>query len=190
MLVARDRELRQWLGPAGEDAVRPHIASLLMALKHETEDEEAREIKQRIFAVDLADLPLFAVEQACKDFRQGRAGDGKWMPTQAEVRTVALRHADKARKEQADVRLVLGADVFEPIRALESRAHAIEQWSRIRADIVANADPFAKPTCKPLSQLRPADAEAALKRALDNPLPSPVLSDALRAVLAKPRGSL
>jgi len=32
MLVVRDRDLRQWLAPAGEDAVRPHVASLVMSL--------------------------------------------------------------------------------------------------------------------------------------------------------------
>jgi len=191
MLVVRDRDLRQWLAPAGEDAVRPHVASLVMSLKHESEDEEAREIKQRIFAADLADLPLFAVERACADFRQGRAGDRKWMPTQAQVREVAERYAGKLREERADVRAVLEAKVVEPRTSEESRAREIERWHRIRAEIVAKADPFGKPHGTPYSQVTPTEAQAALDRKRDaveagsvDPI---VMSDELRAILAKPR---
>jgi hypothetical protein len=179
--VLRGRDLSQWLAPSGEDAIRPHVASLVLSLKHRSEDEETSEAKQRIFAADLADLPLFAVEAACADFRQGRAGDGVFMPTQAEVRKVALRRVQKLRDELADVRSILAAEVVEPVRSEKSRKEIADECRRMVSEAAAKAG---------LSQVTPAEAQAALDRLASEPPQPPVMSDALRAALSKPRGHL
>jgi hypothetical protein len=145
-LARREERLAAWLAPAGEKAILPHISSLMLSMHHKSEDEEARTILQRIWAADLADLPLFAVERACADFRQGRAGDGKWLPTQAEVRRVALQHAEKLRKEHAEVRAVLTARVVEkPRDEAERKRIADEARAEIRkaaakADVAAGEE--------------------------------------------------
>jgi hypothetical protein len=104
------------LAPAGDRALDPHIASLMVSLRYSSEAPEDRKALMRIWAADLADLPLFAVERACTDFRQGRAGDGKWLPTQAEVRRVAVKHAEAFRKEHTVVQSVLSARVVDKPR--------------------------------------------------------------------------
>jgi hypothetical protein len=144
--VVREKDLTRWLAPAGEKAIVPYISSLMLSLKHQSEDEEARKVLQRIWAADLADLPLFAVERACADFRQGRAGDGKWLPTQAEVRRVALRHAETFRKERSDVLAVLAARVVEKPRdeaerkRLADKARAMVRRAAAQADVTGREE--------------------------------------------------
>ena len=135
-LARRDERLAGWLAPAGERAVLPSISSLMQSLHHRGGDEESREVLQRIWASDLADLPLFAVERACADFRQGRAGDGKWLPTQAEVRRVALGHVEPFRKEHSAVRAVLSARMVEkPRDQAERKRVAAEARAMIRETV-------------------------------------------------------
>lgn len=138
--MSHEADLARWLSPAGEKAIVPHISSLMLSLKHENEDEAARKIRQRIWAADLADLPLFAVERACADFRQGRAGDGKWLPTQAEVRRVALQYAETFRKERSDVRAVLTARVVEKPRNESERKRLAEEARAMVRRAAAQAD--------------------------------------------------
>lgn len=157
----------------------------MVSLRHQSETPEDRKVLQRIWAADLADLPLYSVERACADFRQGRAGDGKWLPTQAEVRAVAMRYVEKLRKEQADVLAVLGAEVMQPIAA-EQKGRVLRKWGRIRDEIVAKADPWAKDPKKPYSQITPTEAQAALDRIQADSPPPLAVSAALRAVLDKP----
>jgi hypothetical protein len=117
---------------------------------------------QRIFAADLADLPLFAVEAACKDYRLGKAGDGHWMPTQAEIRRVAESYCSSAVEEAKDIRNILTADIIPETTIDENRRRmALERWDRIKSDFTKEHNPHVK---RPLSDVTKPEAETNLQR--------------------------
>jgi hypothetical protein len=184
LLAVRQQELQFSLAPAGEDAIRPHIASVMVSLKHSSESAEDRAAIQRIFAADLADLPLFAIEHACKAFRQGKAGDGHWMPTQAEIRRVAEAQVHQFRQEQEAIKTVLAAIVVttEDLDA-QSRKRGLERWDKIKAGMVRDCNPDHK---KPLSQVTREEAEQNLERLKAEPVTKIALSPALREKLNLP----
>lgn len=167
-LAARHNDLAGWLRPAGEEAARPHIASLAVSLHHRNGDAEDQAAIQRIMASDLADLPLFAVERACADFRKGNAGDRHWMPTQAEIRLVAEHHAKVWREERAAIGQVLDAKVIPllgPPLDDAAQARIKSGLDQLAKDIASTNSVGRVSHGKPLSQLTPAEATAGLERA-------------------------
>lgn len=162
----RRNELVGWLRPAGEEAIRAHISSLFASLRHRLDTAADESAMQRIFAADLADMPLFAIEAACRDFRQGKAGDGHWLPTQAEIRRAANEYARKWQDEYGELRQVIEAKVVPNLEfiAPERRARNAK-WARgVAAEIAANASLGRAPRAKPLSDITPDEAESNLTR--------------------------
>lgn len=102
----RKIELERWLAPAGQGVAGP-VLSLLTAMPSQSGAGVDQAMRLETFIEDLGDLPYFAVERACKDFRLGIAGAKHWAPTAAEIRERAHEHARQYRAELADIETVL-----------------------------------------------------------------------------------
>lgn len=162
----RRTELVDALRHAGEDALRPLIASVFASLHHRDDDARDRAAMQRIYASDLADLPFFAVEASCRDFRHGRAGDGHWAPTQAEIRRVAEKHMRQWQDEVASLRRVLDAEIIPDREIVDqsSRERMKAGFENLKAEIAVTNSVGKQSREKSLSEVTPAEAEGNLER--------------------------
>ena len=152
-----------YLAPASDSAIDA-IAAVLASLPRRAESQNDAKIVLRLFVEDLGDLPRFAIEAACKDFRTGRAGDGHWAPSAAEIRTQAERLARSYRDELASITEILGfADRPQEPSAV-NRASIATRFAGLRAELANNVDPFAAPKIKLLSDITPSEAQANLDR--------------------------
>lgn len=106
MFESRIAELRRWLRPAGQSVAEP-VLGLLTAMPSQSGNGIDHAMRLTTFVEDLGDMPFFAVDAACKDFRLGRCGDGHWAPTAAEIRGRADHIAASYRVELADIGEVL-----------------------------------------------------------------------------------
>lgn len=119
-------EQRQWLAersimisgamqPLPEADMLAELGALFATMGRRSGDELDSNVVISTYLADLEGIPGFAFRQACADFRQGKAGDGKWAPTQAQLRTRANEILVGPRKELADIERVLTAKVIPPI---------------------------------------------------------------------------
>ena len=114
MLDGRAKMIEVWLKPSGAASVKEHIAHMFMVMPHRNLGELDGEIMVRIYCNDLGDLPVFAIAQACENFRKGAAGDGKWAPTIAEIRAEVAKIVEPWHRERAEIFIVLGAKPLPP----------------------------------------------------------------------------
>lgn len=164
-LERRSALLGLWLERAGDEALIDVVTSIIaMPSRAESVQDSKKQIA--IYCTDLADLPPFAVVKACADFRQGRAGDGHWRPTQAEIRQRAESYAYEVAREKRRLDAVLGAKV-RTVRIDPERRKAAADLARasIRDGAAHAAQAEAERTGKPLVASRPLETpEQALKR--------------------------
>ncbi len=131
-------------------------------------------------------MPLFAVEQSCRDFRRGVIGNGHWAPTAAEIRQRAESVVAQYRAELADISEVIefdAAGIGSGTREIASmKQKVVGLFGELKSELASNSDPWAdKQPKKPLSQITPQEAQNYLDNLLANPLPPPELSDELAA---------
>ena len=134
-LEYRAARLTHWLAPSRDEigikahgaAIKAEVAAVLGTMAIRTGNETDAEIMLRIYVKDLIDLPLFAVQGACRDFRRGVVGDKRWAPTQAELRDVAQRYVSDLAKERRDIETVLCAKVVEKPSDSEHRKAVVER---------------------------------------------------------------
>lgn len=181
-------EQRQWLAersimisgalrPAPELEIEAELAALFATMGRRAGDEDDAKTIIAIYLADLAGIPGFALKQACADFRQGRAGDGKWVPTQAQIRSRANEYLVGPRKEIGDIERVLTAKVVPPINRKNQefvQAHAQETIRILKA----NSEQAVK-----YRQLTQPEAEQWCKREEASPRPAPPISDNIRKTL-------
>ena len=156
-------------------------------------DEIDLRARLEIYASDLAGAPSAPLAMACRDYRTGVVGDGKWMPAPGEIRKRAMMLADSAYSERGRIQQVLAAKVVEAKPADESRkaavlahveatkqalkaARAINEIARGAVD--TTADPAPQWPAK-----SPQEADAWLKAREGLPIPPVTLSPSLRASL-------
>lgn len=135
-LQARAVVLADCLRPAGVARAQQEVAALI-GLRPIRGDATDMRAVLAIYGADLADLPLFALSAACADFRQGRAGDGEWAPTQAQIRAQALKHLQPIAKERREIETVLAARIqgvaATPERRAQVNAHLAETKRQLDA---------------------------------------------------------
>lgn len=181
-------EQRQWLAersvmitgamqPLPEVDLRMEITALFATMGRRSGDDEDAKAIVAIYLADLAGIPGFALRQACADFRQGRAGDGKWVPTQAQIRTRANEILVGPRKELGDIERVLTAKVTPPVNHANREkvmAHVNETLEilRSKSDTVIRHRVLTQP-----------EALEWCNREEANPRPAPPISDAIRKTL-------
>lgn len=190
-LADRATMLDVWLSSAGPDLAEIEIAAIFDCMSMRSGDETDLRMKLKIYVADLADLPRFALSAACRDFRVGIIGDGKWVPTQGEIRRRAMFHADPSIAERGRIRRVLDAQIEHPVQSTAERRQAVADAIR-RAHGVKIPDRNNKPRKfgdpeppKTPEQIEAQNAaEARLKELAAMPLPAP--SPALRKSLGLP----
>lgn len=98
--------LNRWLARSDAEDIIPAVSMLRSVMSRSaTTDRQEAEV-QKTYAVVLHEFPAWAVKRACEDYLSGRAGDGRFAPTPAELaqrcRSVMSRYVeDKAKIERA-----------------------------------------------------------------------------------------
>ncbi len=181
-------EQRQWLSersimisgalrPAPDIEIEAELAALFATMGRRSGDEDDAKTIIAIYLADLAGIPGFALKQACADFRQGRAGDGKWVPTQAQIRTRANEYLVGPRKEIGDIERVLTAKVVPPINR-DARDKVMVHVNETLEILRANGDKAIKHR-----QLTQPEAEQWCEREEAAKHPAPPISDNIRKTL-------
>lgn len=137
-LTDRARGLSEYLAPARRDEIVRDLSRVFIALACKADDGIDAQTRALVYADILRDLPPFAVAKACADFCTGRAGDKKWAPTAAELRSVAQAHAAPWRREQERIERALAAEVVEEVDYRSKQAglaHARETMQQLRAAV-------------------------------------------------------
>lgn len=135
-LQARAVALADCLRPAGVARAQQEVAALIGLRPIRGDATDLRAVLA-IYGADLADLPLFALSAACADFRQGRAGDGEWAPTQAQIRVQALKHLQPIAKERREIEAVLTARIQGAVASPERRAQVNAHVAETRRQLGA-----------------------------------------------------
>lgn len=132
----RDRlaEIDSWLRPVGEAVARAEASVLLDMLGRRQGDERGTAAILMVYGSDLADLPAFALTEACRYFR--RDGESKWIPVIADLRRKAKSYAQSLEDERKKLIAVLDAQVLEPVdtgKREEAPRYARETADAMRA---------------------------------------------------------
>jgi len=111
-LADRVQDIRSYLAGATREQIAVCVARLFVVLAKRSEgfDDEAQRIS--LYVEILSDVPRFALEKTCNDFLYGRAGDGKWVPTPAEIRNAAMKHVQPWLAELDRINPILNASVI------------------------------------------------------------------------------
>lgn len=178
-LELRRDELAATMGVSDPRAVVQRISRLFMRFPSTRLDGNAEET-MAAYAADLSGYPLWVIDAACKKVIAGQGEVSRaFAPSSIELRAICEREYGWARAELAMTRNILDAEIYrEPTQ--EERAKVIAEFQRLVQELKLNEDPISKNKSRPLTK---AEAEAALERALINPMPAPMFSPALRAVL-------
>lgn len=187
-LEVRHRSLRDYLAPCTRDEVVRDLSRVFIALSCKAEDGIDAQTRALVYADILRDLPPFAVAKACDDYCHGRAGDKKWAPTAAELKSVAERHAAPWKREAERINRVLAAEVVDDVNYREKHKvldHAKETMRLLGAAVPINErgkiDPSKAPDPVDDEPLSPAErAERWLKEYAASRKPLPKLSEADR----------
>jgi len=94
-----------------------------------------------IYTSDLAGVPSAALSQACRDYRSGAVGDGKWMPTPGEIRKRAMWLADAAFIERGRIQQVLDARIDNRMPVDDAKRKAALAFAAETAAILKAARP-------------------------------------------------
>jgi len=113
-LADRVQDIRGYLQPAKPEMIASMVARLFMALARRTEGMDDSGERVMLYVEILSDVPRFALEKTCNDFLYGRAGDGKWVPTPAEIRNAAMKHVQPWLAELDRINPILNASVIAP----------------------------------------------------------------------------
>lgn len=184
-LAHRKAEIEAFLAPGGQ-AVADPVSAVLIAMPSRAATAGDATAMRRLFAEDLGDLPYLAVALACKDFRLGKAGDGHWAPTAAEIRARAIEHIRPAEKELGSINEVLEFVETAPHAAASpktSRETIAAGFAKLRKEIGIATDPFAPRRTNAPADVTRAEAQAALDRMEAEGPWAPPLSDESRGFI-------
>lgn len=117
-MARRFDSLEKWLVPASEKDVLAEVSIMFRVLAHRAASQGEAGVVLRSYWEGLSGFPLFAVSEACRAFRLGDAGDGKWAPTIKELRDWIKARLEPMQKEKYEIGLILSAIVDAPIDEL------------------------------------------------------------------------
>lgn len=168
-------------GSEAQDVVK-RLSRLFLRYPSMRLPDEQLEATMAAYAADLVKYPLWAIDTACKRFIAGMEDGSKvFVPSSAQLAIACDSALAGFRVELKKLDQVLNADVYREPSA-EERAKVRAEFQKLVEELQLNMDPRDKAPerSRPMTK---AEAEAALERALINPLPAPQLSDELRARL-------
>lgn len=125
-LTRRFDSLTVWLVSANEKEIREHITSMMATMVMKPGSSTDMKIVLQLYTKDLKGIPAFALAQACDDYRQGRAGGGTFMPTQAELRRLAVEYMQPVAAEHASIANVMAAKTLAAPPTPEQRQRMID----------------------------------------------------------------
>lgn len=128
-LERRMLRLDSWLQPAGPKRTLVEVTALFTAMARSSGDATKADAELNIYVADLADLPFFALSEACKAFRQGIVGDGKWVPKPGEIRIEAAKRVASLAKERREIAAILEAKIVDAAPS-EDRRKAVADMAR------------------------------------------------------------
>jgi hypothetical protein len=124
-LERRFQALTVWLVAANEKEIRDQVTTMMATMVLKPGSSTDIKIILKLYVKDLQGLPAFALAQACDDFRQGRAGNGVFMPTQGELRKLAVEYMQPVAAEHTSIANVMAAKTLAPPVSPEARARMI-----------------------------------------------------------------
>ncbi len=130
---ARLVELAEALAPAGEDAAREIVAGLEAVLITAGRTPDNIEAAARVFVRIASECPVAGLRAAAGDFARGYAGQGRFMPTAAELAALARAKAAPWRAEQDRLRRALAAG----LASVSPSADEKDRVSRLARDLAA-----------------------------------------------------
>ena len=192
-LADRVQGIRGYLSPATTDQIAVQVARLFVVLAKRGEgfDDEAQRIS--LYVEILSDVPRFALERTCTDFLYGKAGDGKWVPTPAEIRTAALKHVTPWLAELDRINPVLNAAVIAPNDYGQRAANLkhIQETLHMLRGAIPKCDIDTRWAVKmqdvPASELTPKVAAEKWLEAYEAPKAAPAIGPSLQKYIERNR---
>ncbi len=132
-MVSRIRQIDAWMAPAGDDMAAAEIASIFAVMSVKGMGDGEADAMMAVYVSDLSELPYFALSEACKAFRRGRLGDGKWAPTPGEIYQAAQRFMDEPLAEKSDLQAILAAEVQAPQVSPDRKAQLLAEKDALLA---------------------------------------------------------
>ena len=180
-LAARCDAIDGWLAPAGPERAVEFYDGLMETMAHkEPADVEAATLRAKLYVRDMADVPLFALGLAVRDFRRGAVGDGKWMPEPGVLRVEAMKRVSNLAKERREIQAVLTAEIRPPPLDPSRKAELLEAtYGWIKG--VKAAEAVGKRRRMTPDEIAQAKAASdAIDAGRPDPRPMPTLSPYLR----------
>jgi hypothetical protein len=112
---AADKKPSQMAGAA--------VAEMFQGFINWKPDPNVKEQSIGWYVSELRDLPLFAIEAACKDVREGRVEGLKpdYPPSSARLVSLARSHADRAMRDHAMVKLLLSVKHIRDEKVIDEK---------------------------------------------------------------------
>ena len=156
------------------------LAQLFLGFHGARQGQEETAAQLALFASQLADLPIWAIQVGCGDILRRNVA---WPPSVGQVRAACVEACEKQRAELADIDAILNADVWhEPTD--NERAKVNEGFQKLVQELKLNA-PYD--TSRPKEHRPPTQQEAlAWLEAQDPSKPLPKLSDTARKAIGAP----
>ena len=134
-MVSRVQQIEGWLAPAGEQIAAAEVASMFAVMSVKGMGDDEADAMMAVYVSDLADLPYFALSGACRQYRRGQLGDGKWAPTPGEICQAARRLMDAPLAEKSDLNAILAAEVQRPVIGPDRRAELLAEKDALLASL-------------------------------------------------------
>lgn len=179
-LANRSARIDAWLLPAGPEAATEVYKDLVATMSVPSADKETELREFRGFVEAAARLPLFALTTACIAFRDGKVGDGKWMPKPGQICVEAGKRVAELAKERREIQAVLTAEAKAPVADAERKAQNLAEAAAFVAGVRSMEAALRRPT---MTDDQIAEAKAvsdAWSAGKPDPRPLPMASDYLR----------
>lgn len=149
------------LTPATENALVRSVATLRAAFPSANDGEENAKLSISLYVRALSPYPEWAVNEVCRQYLEGRRGNGTFAPPAPEMAKACREEVSKFVDERAKIEAVLEAEVLPPIdQEKAARAAAVLRWEKeIRPQMAAKTE--AQPKETPEQVLERLQAKAA-----------------------------
>lgn len=141
--------------PADETALRRSVSALRAVFPAGNDGEENARRIIGLYVSALASFPEWAVNEVCRQYLEGRRGNGTFAPPAPEMAKACREEVSKFMDERAKIEAVLEAEVLPPIdQEKAARAAAVMRWEKeIRPQMVRKESEQAQPTETPEQRL-------------------------------------
>lgn len=188
-LSIRRDNLDRWLAPAGLDEANKAYANLVAVMATKNVDDATAIREMQGWVTSTAALPLFALTTACEAFRDGKIGDGEWMPKPGQVCIEAGKRVAAYARERREIDSVLKAEIRV---ATSVRSRKVELLAAAASFVSGHRMAAAGASRGGMTPEEIADAKAlsaAIATGTRDPRPMPKMSPYLRASLGLPPSS-